>query len=120
VNVTDYLKRADELAGQAEVAHYSPLVPEPGPLHLALVDLLENMLMMMEGFAQTSGKVPAPLRAMGRTLKTLKPMMLEELGAVPEEEVRRFLANVIVAPINQVLSTPEANGKSARSRKHKP
>lgn len=117
MNVTDYLRRADELESgtrPADAPVYSPLVPAPGPLHLALVDLLENMLTMMEGFAHESGKVPTPLRAMGRTLKTLKPMMLEELGAVPEEEIRRFLQNVIVAPIENVIATADASGNGTK------
>jgi hypothetical protein len=117
VNVTDYLRKADALESGTRPPDspvYSPLVPAPGPLHIALVDLLENMLTMMDGFARTSGKVPTPLRAMGRTLKTLKPMMLEELGAVPEEEIRKFLQNVIVGPIQVVIETDGVSGNGQR------
>lgn len=131
MNVTDYLRRADALEGKTRpegAPVYSPLVPEPGPLHLALVELLVNFLSAMEGFASQSGRVPAPLRAMGRTLKTLQPMMLEELGAVPEEEIRSFLQNVVVTPIQKVIETstkteaaipPASNGKR-RPRPDKP
>lgn len=132
MNVTDYLRKADELEGRARpegAPVYSPLVPEPGPLHLALVELLVNFLSAMEGFASQSGRVPAPLRAMGRTLKTLQPMMLEELGGVPEEEIRAFLQNVVVTPIQHVIETstkteaaipaPATNGKRARPRPDK-
>jgi hypothetical protein len=110
-SVNDYLREADDMAGEGgELVRFSPLVPEPGPLHYALVDLLENMLTTMETFASVSGKVPPQLRVIGRTLKTLKPMMLEELGGVPEADIRRFLTDIVIAPITAVIETPGRDG----------
>lgn len=105
MNVVDYLKRSDELVGE-EVAPYS-LEVEASPMHMAVVSMLREMLEMMEGFAAASGKVPAPLRAMGRTIKHLEPMLLEGFIDVPESEIEAFLSG-LVERVGQVIDEAHA------------
>lgn len=109
MNVNEYLRRSE-----AMVAPERPgmLAIEASPMHMAVVSMLREMLEMMEGFASQSGKVPAPLRAMGRTIKHLEPMLLEGFVDVPEAEIEAFLTG-LCERVTQVINEAHAKRQPA-------
>lgn len=82
----------------------------PSPVHARTVEVLSSMLTMGSRFS--GEEVPLQLRTMMRTLNHLKPMLLEQLGHVPAEEIKRFLGELIaeMQTIVDAPSTEEAHG----------
>lgn len=115
MNIADYLRDSAELAGELDDEGAYLIEIEASPMHLAIVQMLRRMLEMMEEFAGASGKVPAPLRAMGRTIRHLEPVLLEGFVDVPPEQVEAFLEGLITQLRNSI---DEAHGvSSSRSNK---
>jgi hypothetical protein len=81
------------------------------PVHTAMIEVLSDLLQM--GNAFSSDKVPAPLRAMMRTLDMMKPTLVEELSQVPPEQITAFMAGlrdrldtIVVAGVDPGSQTP--------------
>jgi hypothetical protein len=70
-----------------------PGAPQPTDTHVALVNLLDRIL-EMGAASDTQGGHPA-LRASLRFIRKMKPVAVEEIARVPEDEVRGFIANLI-------------------------
>lgn len=88
--------RGDELAG------------EPGaglsPVHLQTVDVLTDLLEM--GETLSGGETPASLRALMGMIRRLRPEMLRQLGSVPPDALRAFMADLI-ARMQTIVDTCE-------------
>lgn len=76
-----------EKTGDAMLAASPTYVAQPTQTHVNLVNMLDEILSLA---TMTQGGHPM-LRASLRTVKHLKPVALEELASVPEDEVREFM-----------------------------
>lgn len=99
-------ERSDELAKMALGVH-------PTEVHRAAVEALTDLL----GMATTYGgpKVPAPLRAMVRTLDRMQPVLIEEIAKVPPDQIRAFMGE-LAAKMQAIADTgtvPERGPDSA-------
>lgn len=87
--------RADELtarAGNIEApGAFLPGRPQPTDVHRRLVDLFDAVLSM--GVKAEQGH--PMLRASLRTIRKLRPVALEELARVPEDEVKVFMGQLV-------------------------
>jgi hypothetical protein len=84
---------------------------QPSAVHVQTVKVLKDLLTMGKMFS--TGRVPAPLRAMMRMLDRLEPELVKELAGVPPEAIREFLSDlmhrigtIIEVPVEEQHGTP--------------
>lgn len=100
MNLQDRLRRFDEEVGLSDgdkVADALPHLPEtpmPTPVHIALVNLMDNVLGMAKGAAHEGGPGFTALAVAMRTMQKMRGTALEMLATVPEQEVRDFLEHL--------------------------
>jgi hypothetical protein len=84
VGLTD----ADRLA---DAIPHLPDTPLPSPVHLALVNLMDEVLGMAKEVAHEGGPGFTALAVAMRTFHKMRGTALESLAQVPEGEIRAFL-----------------------------
>lgn len=101
-----------EVAASAQMAR-DMLPPRsevlPTRTHVALIDLMDRILELGSRYANGGADDPAGggvmLRTTVRTIRRLRPYVLEQLAKVPEDEIRAFMGTLIaeisaaIAPI---------------------
>lgn len=102
-SLLDRYEQLEERRGELESE--AVIRASPTPTHVATIEVLSKLLTL--GRLYSTDKVPAPLRAMMRTLDKLKPTLLEELAAVPPEAIQSFMADLMVEIKRIVDATPE-------------
>jgi hypothetical protein len=105
--------RSSSIAAQYDrlVERRAELAPRSvHPVHQQAVKVLIDLIGMGELFS--TRKVPAPLRAMMRTLKHMEPELVRELADVDPEVMREFLRD-LSERINTVVTAGIDNGPSA-------
>ena len=86
-------ERYEELEGRREgIAARQHERIAPSPVHLALVDVLGDLLTLGNTYA--NDRVPLPLRTMMRMLDGMRGTLLEELATVPPEQIIPFMAGL--------------------------
>ena len=66
----------------------------PTPVHRALVDLMDTMLSLAKAAAHEHGSAATALAVALRTMHKLRPMALESLATIPEDEVKVFMRHL--------------------------
>lgn len=101
--------RRDELERRATAA------AGPSPVHVQTIEVLSELLTLGRLFS--TDKVPAPLRAMMRTLDRLKPTLLEELAQVPPEAIQSFMGDLArrIATITDAAAIAPAQPEEQQS-----
>ena len=84
VGITD----ADRLA---DAIPHLPQTPMPSPVHLALVNLMDEVLGMAKEVAHEGGPGFTALAVAMRTFHKMRGTALETLATVDESEIRAFL-----------------------------
>lgn len=79
-------------ARRAELDHALLAHAQPTPVHTAMIDVLGSLLTLGNTFA--TDRVPAPLRAMMRTLDAMKPTLVEELANIPPDQIVAFMTQL--------------------------
>lgn len=97
-------ERYDRLAKRnTELARLPSSRTPPTAVHVQTVRVLGRLLTMGQEFS--TAKVPAPLRAMMRTLHKMEPMLIEELASVPPDAIREFLGQ-LRDELDAIIATP--------------
>lgn len=102
------LDRYAELEGRrADMDQARTTAASVTPIHIATIDVLTTLLTL--GNTLAGEKVPAPLRAMMRTLDMMKPVLIEELAAIPPEQIVSFMAG-LRDQIDRIVVAGEGEG----------
>lgn len=88
------------------------LQKQPTAVHIQTVKVLKDLLTLGRQFS--TGSVPAPLRAMMRTLDKMEPVLIEELAAVPPEQIQVFLKD-LADRLTSILEVPADGSGPAQS-----
>lgn len=99
--------RLDEMADRS----LPEMVPQPGPIHLALAECLDDLLTMLVG--ATREELPAQFRAVIRALHFAKGMVAEAIARTPEDEVIAkmiFIRDLLNKQLFGRMNIPGSNG----------
>lgn len=110
------LERFEDLEGRRDDLEAAAIAKaSPSPVHVQTIEVLSELLTMGKMFS--TDKVPAPLRAMMRTLDLMKPTLLEELAEVPPEAIQAFMTD-LMHKIERITSAPGAAPPANRKDPH--
>jgi hypothetical protein len=100
------MERYDSLGERRAVLDAATLAhAQPTPVHMAMVDVLSNLLSMGNQFS--SEKVPVQLRTMMRVLDQMKPTLVTELARIPADQIQTFMAG-LRDELDRIVQAPGA------------